>query len=79
MHNFGATLEDKEHVIFVERMIADEPRTLQELGEQYGVSRERIRQIEERLKRRLRAYLIDEIPDIADVDVRLPLADRSGE
>ena len=76
IHDFGATLEDKERTIFQERMVSDEPKTLQELGEVYGVSRERIRQIEERIKRRLRAYLVEHIPDIADVDVRMPLPDR---
>lgn len=76
IHEFGAELEDKEKVIFEQRMISDEPKTLQELGEMYGVSRERIRQIEERIKKRLRAYLVEHIPDIADVDVRMPLPDR---
>ncbi len=76
MRLFGEELEDKERRIFEERMIADEPRTLAELGEIYGVSRERIRQIEERIKRRLREYLVRHIPDIADVDVRMPLSDR---
>ncbi len=76
MHEFGNTLEDKERMIFEQRMISDEPKTLQELGGIYGVSRERVRQIEERIKRRLRAYLVEHIPDIADVDVRMPLPDR---
>lgn len=77
MREFGETLEDKERAIFEQRMISDEPKTLQELGEVYGVSRERIRQIEERIKRRLRAYLVEHIPDIADVDVRMTLPGRS--
>ncbi len=77
MREFGETLKEKERVIFEQRMISDEPKTLQELGEVYGVSRERIRQIEERIKRRLRAYLVEHIPDIADVDVRTTLPDRS--
>lgn len=76
IREFGSTLEDKERAIFEQRMISDEPKTLQELGEVYGVSRERIRQIEERIKKRLRAYLVEHIPDIADVDVRMPLPDR---
>lgn len=76
MQSFGEQLQGKERLIFEQRMIAEEPKTLAELGELYGVSRERIRQIEERIKKNLRAYLIEEIPDIADVDVRMPLADR---
>lgn len=73
IREFGATLQDKEKVIFDKRMIADEPITLQEIGETYGISRERVRQIEERIKRRLRDFLVREIPDIRDVDVRLNL------
>ena len=63
---FGATLKDKEAVIFSERLLAEEPLTLQEIGDKYGISRERVRQLEERLKRRLRAYLESEIKDLRD-------------
>lgn len=73
IHEFGKTLRDKEKVIFDLRMVAEEPLTLQEIGEKYGISRERVRQLEERIKKRLRAYLVEEIPDISDVDVRLTL------
>ncbi|MBM4270204.1 MAG: sigma-70 family RNA polymerase sigma factor [Deltaproteobacteria bacterium] len=72
IREFGETLDEKERVIFEERMVADEPKTLQELGDRYGVSRERIRQLEERIKRRLRSFLLESVPDIADVDVRTP-------
>ena len=40
------TLNEREREIFVERRLRDEPVTLEELGSRYGVSRERIRQIE---------------------------------
>ncbi|MBU6283814.1 RNA polymerase factor sigma-32 [bacterium] len=73
IREFGATLQDKEKLIFEERMIADDPLTLQDIGERYGISRERVRQIEERIKRRLRDFLVSEVPDISDVDVRLNL------
>ena len=39
-------LNDREREIFVERRLSDNPVTLEELGARYGVSRERIRQIE---------------------------------
>lgn len=54
---FGATLTGKERVIFDERLAADEPKTLQELGADFGVSRERVRQIEKRLRGKLRHHL----------------------
>jgi RNA polymerase sigma-32 factor len=39
-------LSEREREVFVERRLKDEPLTLEELGARYGVSRERIRQIE---------------------------------
>ena len=66
IHAFGATLKDKEAVIFSERLLAENPLTLQEIGDKYGISRERVRQIEERLKKRLRAYLEDQVTDLRE-------------
>ena len=42
------TLSDRERHIFVERRLKDEPTTLEELGKAYGISRERVRQLEVR-------------------------------
>jgi RNA polymerase sigma-32 factor len=49
-------LEARERLIFDERLVAENPITLQELGQRCGISRERARQIEERLKMRLRPH-----------------------
>jgi RNA polymerase sigma-32 factor len=43
----------QERVLFDERLAADEPKTLQQIGDAYGVSGERIRQIEARIRREL--------------------------
>jgi RNA polymerase sigma-32 factor len=59
MQKFGETLKGKERQIFYERLMADDPRTLQELGTDFGVSRERVRQLEKRLQGRLKKYLED--------------------
>jgi len=69
MRAFGDTLTGKDRTIFEERLLAEEPRTLQEIGETFGVSRERVRQIEERVKKRLKAYLVNEIEDLQEVEV----------
>jgi RNA polymerase sigma-32 factor len=50
-------LTERERMIVRERLMSDEPRTLQELGERLGVSKERVRQIEERACDKLRARL----------------------
>jgi len=46
----------------------EDPVTLQEIGDEYGISRERVRQIEARLKKRLGDYLRQQIPDIKDIE-----------
>ncbi len=61
---FRETLEGRDLEIFDERMTAEEPLTLVELGERYGVSRERVRQLEERVRARLREFLVEEIHDL---------------
>ncbi|HEB79534.1 MAG TPA: RNA polymerase sigma factor RpoH [Rhodospirillales bacterium] len=43
-----ATLPERERNIFVERRLTEDPLTLEELGKRYGVSRERVRQLEVR-------------------------------
>jgi RNA polymerase sigma-32 factor len=54
-----AELSDRERHILTERRLKDEPTTLEELAAQYGVSRERVRQIEvrafEKLQKSMRA------------------------
>ena len=54
---FGEGLKDKELVVFRERLMAEQPLTLREIGERYGISRERVRQIEHRVKKKLKNYL----------------------
>ena len=63
IQEFGATLEGKEATIFEERLVADDPKTLQALGDDFGVSRERVRRIEKRLLRKLKDYLREELGD----------------
>ena len=66
---FRKTLDgkDKELAIFDERLVADDPLTLQELGDRFGISRERVRQLEQRLTSRLRDYLREEMGDATEV------------
>jgi RNA polymerase sigma-32 factor len=69
LSTFRATLEgkDKELAIFDQRLVADEPLTLQELGDRFGISRERVRQLEQRLTGRLRDFLREEMGDAVEV------------
>jgi|SoiMethySBSTD1v2_1073268.scaffolds.fasta_scaffold183688_2 RNA polymerase sigma-32 factor len=69
MREFARTLKGKDEVIFRTRLLAEEPVTLQEIGDQYGISRERIRQLESRLKKKLKDFLLREFKDAKDLDV----------
>jgi RNA polymerase sigma-32 factor len=63
LETFGKTLEGKEKYIFDKRLTAEEPMTLQDIGTHFGVSRERVRQIEAALVARMRDYVKSEMPD----------------
>ena len=63
IHEFGKSLEGKERKIFDDRLVAEDPKTLQALGDGFGVSRERVRQIEKRLLKKLKSFLHDELGD----------------
>lgn len=61
---FRRQLSGKEAVIFDRRLLSEDSMTLQEIGDQFGISRERVRQIESRLKKKLKSYLEEQIEDI---------------
>ena len=46
IHSALRHLDDRERDVFIERRLSENPPTLEELGQRFGVSRERIRQIE---------------------------------
>jgi RNA polymerase sigma-32 factor len=58
-----ATLSERERHILTERRLKDEPATLEALSEDYGVSRERVRQIEvrafEKLQKAMKQAAVD--------------------
>ena len=56
-------LEEREQRIMRERVLADEPAKLRELGDDMGITRERVRQIEAKLVSRLRDYLRENVVD----------------
>jgi RNA polymerase sigma-32 factor len=60
---FKKTLSDRELEIFELRIYSDEPLTLQEIGEKYDISRERVRQVEKSITKRMKEFFKKEIPD----------------
>lgn len=68
---FEKTLSGREQTLFHERLMSEQPLTLQEVGERYGISRERARQLEARLLGRLKTYLKKELGDAVQVAMGL--------
>jgi RNA polymerase sigma-32 factor len=69
LHNkiteFRKKMSPREIEIFELRIFSDNPVTLQEIGDRYGISRERVRQIEKNIIRKMREFFKHEIPDFA--------------
>ena len=53
-----ATLNARERRIVRDRILSESPRTLQELADDYGISRERVRQLEKQALTKLRGVLV---------------------
>ena len=60
---FAQGLEARDRKIVDERILAEEPRTLAEIGEELGITRERVRQLEARIISRLREHLRENLVD----------------
>ncbi|MFW5488596.1 MAG: sigma-70 family RNA polymerase sigma factor [Desulfovibrio sp.] len=58
-------LNEKELAILDERLLSESPQTLREIGEEYGITRERVRQIEARLLQKLKQHLSNRIQDFS--------------
>lgn len=72
LKEFAYTLTGKDYIIFYERLFAEEPKTLNELSQKLGISKERVRQIEDRLIKKLRKFLQERLPDAAIYPQALP-------
>ena len=53
------TLNERDAFIFSHRLMAEEPITLQELGDKFGITRERARQLESRVIEKIREKLVE--------------------
>ena len=61
---FRKQLKRREILLLEKRILSDEPVTLQEIGDEWGVSRERVRQIEARLMDKFKTFFAQKYPDI---------------
>jgi RNA polymerase sigma-32 factor len=60
---FRQTLSSREAFIFESRIMSEEPMTLQKIGEKYHISRERVRQVQQSIIRKITKWLSNEIPN----------------
>ncbi len=60
---FAKTLDEREEDILRNRILSETPLTLEDLGEKYGITKERTRQIEARIIKRLREYVKKDVRD----------------
>lgn len=67
LQEFRERLEGKEADIFDNRIMSEDPVTLRELGERHQISRERVRQIQERLTEEIKKWLSEEISDFEEL------------
>jgi RNA polymerase sigma-32 factor len=67
LEEFKATLRERDLEIFNDRLLSEQPLTLQEVGDRYGISRERARQIEARIINSLKKFVDDK--GVIDIDV----------
>jgi RNA polymerase sigma-32 factor len=65
INEFRKKMSPREIEIFELRIFSDNPVTLQDIGDRYGISRERVRQIEKNIIRKMRDFFKHEIPDFA--------------
>ena len=69
LHNkiaeFRKKMTPRELEIFDLRIFSDNPVTLQDIGDRYGISRERVRQVEKNIIKKMREFFKREIPDFA--------------
>jgi RNA polymerase sigma-32 factor len=65
LNNALETLSERERHIFVERKLSEDPKTLEELGQHYGISRERVRQLEARAFEKVQSVVMQEAAALA--------------
>lgn len=59
LEEFKLSLKERDLDVFNTRIVAESPLTLQEIGDKYGISRERARQIEARIIKKLKDFVLE--------------------
>jgi RNA polymerase sigma-32 factor len=67
---FEQTLSERELLILKKRLIAEEPETLQQIADRYGISREAVRVAEKKLVAKLKRYMSESFKEVVEVEFR---------
>lgn len=69
LETFSRQLKEKEKYVLTQRLVAEDPATLQAVGDHFGITREAVRLIEKKVIAKLRDYLRAEIDDLSVYEV----------
>ena len=69
---FARSLSPRERIIFKKRLLSEEPARLQELGSEFGVTREAVRLMEKKIIGHLKEYLQDQLRGMEGFKITLP-------
>jgi len=68
---FAGQISEREQVILQQRLIAEEPMTLQQIADIYGITREAVRVAEKKLVAKLKRFMEDSFRDTKDIEFRV--------
>ncbi|MFH1574375.1 MAG: sigma factor-like helix-turn-helix DNA-binding protein, partial [Acidobacteriota bacterium] len=68
---FSEQISEREQVILQQRLIAEEPMTLQQIADIYGITREAVRVAEKKLVAKLKRFMEDSFRDTRDIEFRV--------
>lgn len=66
LESYKSRLKGKELYIYENRILSEQPMTLQEIGDKYNISRERVRQIQEKVIEKIKKWLKEDIPNFEE-------------
>ncbi len=66
---FSKTLKPRDREILSDRILSETPLTLETLGDRYHISKERVRQLEENLIKKLKKMLKEEMKDFKEINL----------
>ena len=69
--DFTAALTTRDREIMIRRLTAEDPETLQQIADRYGITREAVRIAEKKLIERLKQFLIESFGDVSEIKVNL--------